>query len=181
MSTPEDTTKTPPRRPTDPHHARLTSLRPSTIGGAAGLTVYGSSGKPVLYADDPDMFSGVNVQPARDDLVRFAREVLAFLGATAAPELPAWRPANNGTGSRRWFLCRYSGNDDMSVPLADRYHFTARGTLVRYGSCDAAQRAADKLNAAQREDTQAGTCGYCGQAVRLAPSGLWQLAGEAGH
>jgi hypothetical protein len=147
------------------------------MGGAARLTVYGSSGEPVLYADDPDMFGGVNLQPGRDELVRFAREILAFLGAPVAAELPAWRPANNGTSARRWFLCRYSGNDDMSVPLEDRYRFNASGCLVRYGSYEAAQRAADKLNA--RELTE--VCGYCGNDVKPAPSGLYQLAGEAGH
>jgi hypothetical protein len=142
--------KAPPRRPAGPGHASLASQRPSTLGGSARLTLYGSAGEPVLYADDPDMFSGVNIQPARGELVRFAREILAFLGAAAAPELPPWRPASNGAGSRPWFLCRYSGHDDMSVPLEDRYQFGAADTLIRYGSHEAARRAADKLNA--RED-----------------------------
>jgi len=139
--------KAPPGPSAGPGHSRLASRRPSALGGSAQLALYGSADKPVLYADDPDMGSGVNLQPDRDELVRFAREILAFLGAAAAPELPAWRPANNGTGARPWFLCRYSGHDDMSVPMEDRYRFGAADTLIRYGSYEAAQCAADKLNA----------------------------------
>jgi hypothetical protein len=141
------TAKTLPQRPTDLGHARLVSQHQPAMGGTVRLTLHGSADKPVLYADDPDMFSGVNLQPTRDGLVRFAREILAFLGAAAAPELPAWRPANSGGGRRPWFLCRYSGHDDMSVPLEDRYRYGTAGTLIRYGSYEAAQRAADKLNA----------------------------------
>jgi hypothetical protein len=71
------------------------------------------------------------------------------MSKTQAPQLPPWRPANNGSGKRIWFLCRYSGWDDESVPLADRYRFGANGTLIRYASYESAQRAADRLNAAE--------------------------------
>jgi hypothetical protein len=52
-----------------------------------------------------------------------------------------WIPANNGGGKRMWFVMR-----GESVPIALRYHFDKNGRLVRYASCEAAQRAADKLN-----------------------------------
>jgi hypothetical protein len=91
---------------------------------------------------------------ARDDLVRFFREGLTWLGeSNGVQSLPAWRPANDGSGKRMWFLTRYSGHDDPSVPLEDRYHYGANGNLVRYASHGAAQRAADKLNS-QEEGRQ---------------------------
>ena len=84
--------------------------------------------------------------------MRFAREVLAFLGEDYGVTLPPWRPASDGAGKRPWFLTRYEGNDGQSVPLEDRYHFDSRGVLIRYASMDSAQRAAGKLNAAERQE-----------------------------
>lgn len=55
-----------------------------------------------------------------------------------------WRPASNGSGARHWFLVR-----DESVPVADRFHESADGKLIRYASMDTAQSAADALNAAR--------------------------------
>jgi hypothetical protein len=52
-----------------------------------------------------------------------------------------WRPANNGTGPKPWFLIR-----DESIPLGDRYHENGHGNLIRYSSMEAAQRDADRLN-----------------------------------
>ena len=116
------------------------------IWGRSTLTLYGTPDNPQLFAETPMKgTSAFNI--ARDDLVRFFREGLTWLGENnGTPPLPAWRPANNGSGKRIWFLTRYSGNDDTSVPLADRYHYGANGNLVRYASYEAAQRAADKLN-----------------------------------
>jgi len=125
-------------------HARMTDSRRAQMGGHADLTLYGTAEAPSLYAATPDSFSGVRLDPRRDDLVRFCREVLAFLGEDYGVTLPPWRPASNGAGKRHWFL--YRDGTDQSVPLADRYHYSAAGTLVRYASADAAQRAADRLN-----------------------------------
>lgn len=57
-----------------------------------------------------------------------------------AERVIGWRPANNGTGPRMYFLVR------EAVNLRDRYHYGASGQLVRYGSNAAAQKAADHLN-----------------------------------
>lgn len=56
----------------------------------------------------------------------------------------AWRPANNGAGKRPWFVVRGNGG-----PAADCYQWTKSGNLIRYGSCEAAMRAAARLNAAE--------------------------------
>ena len=142
--------KTPALPPADPGRARVASQQHANMGGFATLTLYGTPEQPRLYASTPDAFSGVSVQPARADLVRFAREVLAYLGEDPGTgQLPPWRPVSSGTGSRPWYLCRYSGEDDPRVPGYDRYHFAGNGNLVRYASQDSAQRAADKLNAAE--------------------------------
>jgi hypothetical protein len=133
----------PPTLPTT-YHARLTGQR-AGMGGRVTLTLYGSFDKPSLYADTPDAFSGVTVRPRRDELVRFAREVLSFLGEDNGVRLTPWKPYNNGAGKRPWFLAR-SGPDSDSIPLEDRYHYNAAGNLVRYASIESAQRAADKLN-----------------------------------
>ena len=114
--------------------------------GSSWLTLYGAPDNPQLYAETP-MAGTCAFNIAPEDLVRFCREVLAFLGEDSGiGKLPAWRPANNGSGKRIWFLTRYSGHDDMRVPLEDRYHYGATGNLVRYISYEAAQRAAGKLN-----------------------------------
>lgn len=52
-----------------------------------------------------------------------------------------WRAANNGTGARIWFLYR----DD--VPADQRYRYGKSGRHIRYGSCENAQRVANRLNA----------------------------------
>lgn len=128
---------------------RLVSQQRAGMGGYATLSLYGTAAAPQLYADTPDTFSGVSVAPDPADLIRFARGLLAFLGENYGVQLPPWRPASNGAGKRHWFLTRYSGHDDQSVPLADRYHFGGGGQLVRYATCESAQRAASKLNAAE--------------------------------
>lgn len=53
-----------------------------------------------------------------------------------------WRYAHNGTGPRPWFVVR--GGYPGGVPF-EQYE-SADGTLIRYGSWEAAQRVADKLN-----------------------------------
>jgi len=60
--------------------------------------------------------------------------------------LPLWRAAVNGAGKRCWFLVRGWGTESDKIPLAHRYHNGPGGKLVRYASCETAQRAADKLN-----------------------------------
>lgn len=54
---------------------------------------------------------------------------------------PQWRPASNGAGARHWFLVR------DAAKVSDRYHYSASGQLVHYGSAESAQTAADRLNA----------------------------------
>ena len=66
--------------------------------------------------------------------------------STAERKLPHWQPANNGAGKRRWFLIRGSGIESDRIPVRDRYHFNARGDLIRYASFQSAQRAAGQLN-----------------------------------
>lgn len=141
---------TPKLPPADLHgHASVTGTD-TTYWGPPRLTLYGTAEEPQLYAERP-MAGQASLKPRPEDLIRFAREVLAFLGEDYGVELPPWRPANNGTGKRIWFLVR--GDGDPRVPLKDRYHFGAGGNLVRYASVDSAQRAADKLNAARKEAT----------------------------
>jgi hypothetical protein len=107
------------------------------------------------------------------ELVRWCREVLAALGQdTGMAGLPEWRPVTSGQGKRPWYVARYSGADDMRVPQAQRYHYAASGNLVRYASQQAAQAAADTLNAAdgwtrEQQDIEAVTenwrhCRICG-------------------
>jgi hypothetical protein len=51
-----------------------------------------------------------------------------------------WRPANNGTGARIWFIYR-------EVPAVhDRYGWDKRGRLRRFATYQAAERAATKAN-----------------------------------
>jgi hypothetical protein len=64
--------------------------------------------------------------------------------------LPEWTAACNGAGKRSWFLVRGTGVDFDRVPVSQRYFYGASGQLVRYASCQSAQRAADVLNAAER-------------------------------
>jgi hypothetical protein len=122
----------------------------TTMWGTPTLTLYGTADKPQMFAARP-MAGTVAFYPARIDLVRFARELLAFLGEDYGVTLPPWRPASADSGARPWFLTRYSSDQDQSVPVEDRYHFGSRGVLIRYASMAAAQRAADELNAAERE------------------------------
>lgn len=123
-------------------HAVLTGQR-AAMGGRVLLTLTGTPDRPRLYADTPDDFSGVAVHSNREDLVRFARELLKFCGEDIGVKLTPWRPAVNGTSRRPWFLTR----DGQGIPLEDAYHYGAAGNLVRYASMETAQRAADKLNA----------------------------------
>ena len=118
-----------------------------TMWGVSTLRLYGSPRRPQLHAETPMRGTcAFNIAP--DDLVRFCREVLAFMGeASGVAGLPAWRPVRAGSGPRPWYLTRYSGEHDMRVPDADRCHYSKRGGLVRYASQEAAQLAADRLNA----------------------------------
>lgn len=143
------TTTTPPKLPDIPGYARLSARHNSHMGGPNTLTLSGTPDKPRLYADSDDDFSGISVFPDRAALVRFAREVLAFCDAGVSPELPPWQPASNGSGKRTWFLLRSGAETDDSLPLEDRYRYGANGNLVRYANAASAQRAADKLNAAE--------------------------------
>jgi hypothetical protein len=125
-------------------HARVTGTD-TDIWGAPSLALYGTPDAPQLFAARP-MAGTVAFYPHRDDLMRFAREVLTFLGEGYGVTLPPWRPASNGAGKRRWFL--YRDGTGPNTPLADRYHYSAGGILVRYASMETAQHAADKLNTA---------------------------------
>lgn len=147
-------TKTPPklREPgTYPGHAKLTSTK-RAWPGPESVHLYGTEAAPQLRVHDPNQFfgSGVYLNTTRDDLVRFAREVLAFLGEDYGVQLPPWRPASDGAGTRPWFLTRYDDEDPAAaaIPAEDRYRYSAAGVLVRYASEDAAQRAARRLNKA---------------------------------
>jgi hypothetical protein len=130
-------------------HARVTGTD-GGMWGAPSLSLYGTPDAPQLSAQRP-MAGQVSFMPGRDDLVRFAREVLAFLGEDNGAVLPPWRPACNGAGKRAWFLARGYGTEGDRLPLADRYHFSAAGTLVRYASEAAARSAAAKMNAQEQE------------------------------
>ena len=54
--------------------------------------------------------------------------------------LGKWYPANNGAGKHIWFLYR------DAAEVADRYHESKAGFLIRYKTMASAQRAADRLN-----------------------------------
>jgi hypothetical protein len=127
-------------------HARLHGATAwDSLHMGADLTLTGTPDQPCLDAAKP--WGGqVTVYPDPRALARFAREVLTFLGEDNGLELPPWQPAVNGTGKRPWFLARGSGAEFHRIPVADRYHFSARGDLVRYANLESAQRAADKLN-----------------------------------
>jgi hypothetical protein len=128
----------------------VTDRKNSFLGGPAMLRLSGSPDAPHLYASTPDSFGGVGLVPERWELVRFAREVLAYLGEDYGVTLPPWRPRKHGDpeigGRRPWFLARFSDQDGAGIPLEDRYRYGSNGRLIRYGSSEAAQRAADKLN-----------------------------------
>jgi hypothetical protein len=87
--------------------------------------------------DDPEVRSDIH----GEGRTAGRREVLDILTRLLEDD-GLWRPANNGSSKRRWFLIR-----DESVPLADRYHLNGAGNLVRFGSHEAAVKAAAKLNA----------------------------------
>lgn len=53
-----------------------------------------------------------------------------------------WRAANDGTGSRRWFVT----HDDESLPVSERYLHGKGDRLIRFESYEAAKKAADRLN-----------------------------------
>lgn len=133
-------------------YTRLYDSKNSTLGGPANISLYGSPEAPRLYADTPDSFSGVGLGPHRNDLIRFAREILDFLDEPTGVELPPWMPKNGSIGARTWFLSRYH-TTEPSIPLWHRYHYGANGSVVRYSSKESAQRAADKLNKQEKADS----------------------------
>ena len=143
-----DTTSPEPPKQDRWGRIRLTDRRNSHLGGPATLDLTGTPDEPQLYASTPDSFSGIGLNPVREELIRWAREILAFAGEDYSVELPPWQPANNGTGKRIWFLTRYPHGGGDGIPLTDRYHYGSNGVLVRYASCESAQRAAGKLNKA---------------------------------
>lgn len=51
-----------------------------------------------------------------------------------------WQAANNGAGRLRWFVYR------DAPEIQDRYLWTSNDRLLRFASCEAAQRRADQLN-----------------------------------
>ena len=55
----------------------------------------------------------------------------------------SWQPGSNGRNKMHWFLYRDGRSDERE------YHEDSRGYLIRYASFETAQRAADKLNAAE--------------------------------
>lgn len=66
-----------------------------------------------------------------------------------------WQAANNGAGKMRWFLIKETPGEPT------QYHERKDGQLRRFGSYEAANRAAELLNKAPRsilgEDLRAGT------------------------
>lgn len=82
--------------------------------------------------------------PERPDVRRITRKLLRAKGRVLPAELAEfgpWRPACNGASKRPYFVIRetYGGANS-------EYHLGANGYLVRYGSYEAAKRAADRLN-----------------------------------
>ena len=66
--------------------------------------------------------------------------------------LPLWSPSVNGGWTARkrpWFVARGHGLDFDRTPLAQRYLYRSDGNLRRFASVSAAQRVADRLNAAE--------------------------------
>lgn len=150
----EDSINTPPKLPgSSAGHARVLDRKNSTLGGPASLTLFGSPEAPQLYADTPDDFSGISLVPKPDELVRFAREVLAFLARDNGVKLPPWQPASDGSGQRRWFLTRRDVTGDQSIPVEDRYHYGDNSNLVRFANAINAQKAADELNKQEKADS----------------------------
>lgn len=82
------------------------------------------------------------------------------IGVYVAQPVNVWTAFNNGSGSRRWFVAREtaSGTD---------YHCGKNDELIRYGSFEAASRAADRLNDDYQE------CGNCGDSVRYVSTRGW--------
>jgi hypothetical protein len=64
-------------------------------------------------------------------------------------QLPPWQTALLGT-SRHWFLYRAPGRNGEQVPFRDRYHFDSHKNLTLYASEQGAQRAARRMNIAER-------------------------------
>ena len=93
-----------------------------------------------------DAWPSTREQKFYDEAMRLRNEIMA--GTRELPVLPPWRPANNGGSKLRWFLIRGEGTESDSVPLAERYHYSPTGRLVRFASFGAAELAAGKLNGA---------------------------------
>jgi hypothetical protein len=135
-------------------HARLWGHTAwDSLRTGAYLYLEGTPDSPGLHAEKPGSGSYVSIRPSAGDLARFAREILAFLGEDNGLALPPWQPASNGAGKRHWFLIRGAGAESDRVPVRDRYYLSAADTLVRYASYSSAQRAAAKLNAAEKRTT----------------------------
>jgi hypothetical protein len=61
--------------------------------------------------------------------------------AIVVPQVNLFRPANNGTGKRIWFI--YA---DTGPTMDDRYECTPSGAVKRYATYEQAQAAADRRN-----------------------------------
>lgn len=119
--------------------------------GPTTVRLYGTPDEPQLFAQTPGR-GQTSVPANRDDLMRFAREVLVFLGEGYGVPLPPWRATTdwpeNQTSGRPWFLTRYDDDDPAAagIPAEDRYRYSTAGVLVRYATEDDARRVADRLN-----------------------------------
>lgn len=104
----------------------------------AGLwTQFGMSIEPVFGAvvNHAGLGYWMWVRDGKPNTLTMQRDWAASPARTAP-----WRPASNGGGPRHWFLYRDVPN------VGDRYHTGAGGQLIRYGSSEAAKKAAERLN-----------------------------------
>ena len=58
--------------------------------------------------------------------------------------LGKWEPANHGAGKLRWFVYRVKNTAYPGGPM--EVYSSRDGKYIRYGSYEAAKRAANKLN-----------------------------------
>lgn len=73
---------------------------------------------------------------------------MSGFGVYIAHQQSVWRAANNGNSKRPWFLVR-------ETPEGLEYHYGNAEHVVRYGSYEAACKAADRVNADQASADQA--------------------------
>jgi len=119
-------------RPRDMKRLKYELNRVSTING----NLYDAARVLVGYAE-PQQTQQTQLPPVH------------VVSLALPPSLPEWTPACNGNSKRPWFVARGHGLDFDRTPLAQRYLYRSDGNLRRFASVSAAQRVADRLNAAE--------------------------------